>query len=103
MADQQDLNPDFEASYDSTMKGLARQGLSDSRLDSWIFVEEVRSNIGADGYFPEWLLPYSAFVGRFTGDGNVVDEEDGLLKLRAAIMRAAQLGYTEGYFAGKDD
>ncbi|MDA0769953.1 MAG: hypothetical protein O2821_06990 [Chloroflexi bacterium] len=97
MADKQDLDAGFEAYYNSTIEKLTSQDLEDSRLESWKFVEEVRGNTGADGYFPEWLLPYSAFVSQIT------DRDEGTLKIRAAILRAAQLGYTEGYFAGKDD
>lgn len=99
MADQQQGYADFEATYNSTLEALIQQEVRGSSLESWKFIDEVRSNTGADGYYPEWVLPYSLFVS------NVTDKEGGdrLHSLRAAILRAAQLGYTEGYFAGKDD
>lgn len=99
MAEQDRSDAIFEALYRSTLDALIGQGREHVQAESWRFVEEVRGNTGADGYFPDWLLPYSSFVGHITAD----DGEGGPFGLRAALLRAAQLGYTEGYFAGKDD
>jgi hypothetical protein len=89
----------FEAAYQSTLETLVDQMRENSHVESWRFVEEVRENTGADGYFPDWIQPFVSFTGSILEGETTPD----LLALQSAVLRAAQLGYTEGYFAGKDD
>jgi len=89
----------FEAAYQSAIESLIDHVQENSQLESWRFVEEVRENTGADGYFPDWIPPFASFTGNIL-DGETAPNQ---LILQVAILRAAQLGYTEGYFAGKDD
>lgn len=99
MAHHEQSDNAFEAAYRSALEALVGQMPESSQLESWRFVEEVRENTGVDGYFPDWIQPFASFAG------NILDGESdqNSLFLQAAILRAAQLGYAEGYFAGKYD
>ena len=99
MAHNRQQDNAFEATYKSTLEVLIDQMRENSQLESWRFVEEVRENTGSDGYFPDWLQPFVSFTG------SILDRatSQNPLILQSGILRAAQLDYTEGYFAGKDD
>ena len=99
MAQNRQQDNAFEAAYQSTLEALVDQMRENSQLESWRFVEEGRENAGSDGYFPDWLQPFVSFTG------SILDRETSQnpLILQSGILRVAQLGYTEGYFTGKDD
>ena len=75
-----------------------------------LFVKEARLNAGADDFSPDWVQPFvaavadlavEAIVRRAAGTGGLATAIPQAIA--PALIRAVQLGYTEGYFAGKED
>jgi hypothetical protein len=73
---------------------------SDAAVKSLAFVEEARRSSSSDEYTPDWFQP---FVSMVTGIHSAQPPGSQPGFLIAAIARAVQPGYTEGYFAAKDD
>lgn len=96
--------------YTNAVAMLSERHPEDESVDALLFAEEARPNLGADIYAPDWIQPFVAVVadlaqGRLMrmaenagGQASVIPEAIG-----PALVRAVQLGYTDGYLAAKDD
>ena len=97
----------WDEAYTTMLARLNKAMPGDGPLGALAFAEEARVSSGSDDYLPEWIEPYvSVAMGLLPGAG--VEGTDAAPQaysspLRPAILRAIQLGFTEGYFAGKDD
>ena len=97
--DPQTQSPDFESAYAAALEALASQSSGSVEIRGLRLAEEARENSGSDGYQPEWMPLFSSIASHLIGGG----AQSTAAFFRGALTRAAQLGYTEGYFAGKDD
>ena len=110
MAYEQDPFIRFESDYHTAVGLLTQQVAAEKSLSALEFVEQARENSGSDDYMPEWLQPFVSIVTQIIATHSAVSAGDQPIDLRQlsdalspALVRAIQLGYTEGYFAGKDD
>ena len=90
---------EFSSDFQKALRELVEQYPKDEAVHGLTFIVEAMGNAGADGYLPDWLQPFSAICAGLLGVASV----DVFRRLTPIILKAAQLGYTEGYFAGKDD
>ena len=100
----------FEIDYANSLAALSERYADERGVDDLLFVEEARLNAGADDYSPDWVQPFVAVVADLALEGIVrgAAGTGGLATvipqaIAPALIRAVQLGYTEGYFAGNDD
>ena len=100
----------FEDAYERLVAGLSRSHTGDDAVRALALAEEARTSSGSDDFEPDWLRPFlsiaAALISRDRGrrpDGGDASYDDALVGLEPIVLRAVQLGYTEGYFAGKDD
>ncbi len=97
---------EFQERYDDALALLLGRHPEDEALESLRLAEDFRRNSGSDGYAPDWLRPFEAIAAQLLAANlNVrAGELDSLgTSLTPILARAAQLGYTEGYFEGKND
>ena len=100
----------FEIDFANSLAALTERFGDGRGVDDLLFVEEARLNAGADVYSPDWVEPFVAVVADLAVEA-IVRREGGTGGLATvipqaiapALIRAVQLGYTEGYFAGKED
>jgi hypothetical protein len=100
----------FEFDYSNALAMLAESRPDDEGIDSLLFPEEARTNMGVDGYAPEWIQPFVAVVANLAQDHfmRMATTTGGLTSvipqaIAPALVRAVQLGYLEGYLSAKDD
>lgn len=110
MNDPQVSLDQFELDYTSALAMLSERHPEDEPVDALLFVEEARLNSGADVHSPDWIQPFVAVVANLAEDRfmRMAADTGGLVSLipqamAPALVRAIQLGYTEGYLAAKDD
>ena len=100
----------FESDYSKALKLLSECHLGDDFVDALLFVEEARVNSGSDDYLPEWIQPFVGILANLV-ENHIKHKSSNTGELTSVIppaigptlVRAIQLGYTEGYFAAKDD
>ncbi len=110
VADSEMAFQQFEMDYQNALAMLADRHAEDEAIDALIFAEEARPNAGVDQYAPEWIQPFLAVAANLAQENfmRMAARSDGLASaipsaIAPALVRAVQLGYVEGYFAGKDD
>lgn len=110
MINSQTSMEQFELDYSNALAMLAERQPDDGAIDALLFAEEARPNSGADIYAPDWIQPFVAVVANLAQDHfmRMAATTGGLASvipqaIGPALVRAVQLGYTEGYFAAKDD
>ena len=100
----------FELDYNNALAMLAERHPEDGAIDALLFAEEARPNSGSDNYAPEWIQPFVSVVANLAQDHfmRMAASTGGLASvipqaIGPALVRAVQLGYTEGRCAAKDD
>jgi hypothetical protein len=100
----------FEIDFANSLAALTERFGEERGVDDLLFVEEARLSAGTDEYSPDWVQPFVAVVADLAVE-SIVRSAGGAGGLATvvpqaiapALIRAVQLGYTEGYFAGKED
>jgi hypothetical protein len=95
-----DQSEAFDSACTQALSSLLESYGSDAAVKSLAFAEEARRSSSSDEYAPDWFQP---FVSMVAGLHSAQPPESQPGFMIAAIVRAIQLGYTEGYFAAKDD
>lgn len=100
----------FELDYNNALAMLADTRPDDGAVDALLFAEEARPDSGSDAYTPEWIQPFVAVVANLAQDHfmRMAASSGGLASvipqaIAPALVRAVQLGYTEGRRAANDD
>jgi|TARA_B100002003_G_scaffold246146_1_gene275220 hypothetical protein len=98
----------FEADYSNALAMLLERRPDDSAVDDLLDAEEALASMGTADSSPSWIRPFAAVVANVAQENIVrlASTSGGLATvipdaIGPALMKAVQLGYTDGYLAGR--
>ena len=96
----------FEIDYANSWGALSERDADEREFD--LFVEKARLNAGADDYSPDRVQPFVAMVADLALNGSAREAAGAGGRatvipqaIAPALIRAVQLGYTEGILRGQ--